>query len=44
MKLITRLAVLAYLLLFFGFLLGPLISWRIQAHRAKRAPGCGETI
>lgn len=25
-------------------LLGPLISWRIQAHRAKRAPGCGETI
>ncbi|WP_199866746.1 hypothetical protein [Pseudomonas aeruginosa] len=25
-------------------LLGPLISWRIQARRAKRAPGRGETI
>ena len=31
MKLITRLAVLAYLLLFFGFLLGPLIIMSITA-------------
>jgi spermidine/putrescine transport system permease protein len=38
MKLLTRLAVLAYLLLFFGFLLGPLIIMSITAFNSSSFP------
>jgi spermidine/putrescine transport system permease protein len=38
MKLLTRLAVVAYLLLFFGFLLGPLIIMSITAFNSSTFP------
>ena len=38
MKLLTRLAVLAYLVLFYGFLLGPLIIMSITAFNSSSFP------